>query len=60
MGASICVGGYCTGMRLLDIEVTVRPAGVEGEGVCVFVCFRGVWKEGGGEILASPIGFVCQ
>lgn len=41
VGASICVGGYRTGVRLLDHEVTVRPAGVEGEGMCIFVCFRG-------------------
>lgn len=28
-------GGYRIGVRLLGYEVTARPAGNEGEGVCV-------------------------
>lgn len=31
-------GGYRIGARLLGYEVTVRPAGIEGEGGCVCVC----------------------
>ena len=34
-------GGYRIGARLLDYEVTVSPAGFEGEGVCVCVCVCG-------------------
>lgn len=31
-------GGYRIGVRLLCYEVTARPAGNEGEGVCVVLC----------------------
>lgn len=50
-------GGYRIGARLLGYEVTVRPAGIEGR-VCGFE--GGGMVRQGGEILPSPIGFVCQ
>lgn len=39
-------GGYRTGVRSLDYEVTMRTAGFQGGrgGECVFVCFREVWQ----------------
>lgn len=47
-------GGYRTGARLLGYEVTVRPAGVEGEGECVFLIGR--YAQTGGEMIPNWIG----
>lgn len=50
-------GGYRIGVRLLGYEVTARPAGNEGEGVCVDGSYG---KSGVGGCLPSLFGFVCQ
>lgn len=50
--ACVCVcvmGGYRIWARLLGYEVIVRPAGIEGDGLCVFEGTYGRRGRGGRE-----------
>lgn len=49
-------GGYRIGVRLLGYEVTARPAGNEGEGVCV----DGSYGKSGVGGVSSVLIWICM